>query len=133
MPCCKRHKTKLSDHFDGRRFFDPEVKFKGVGVVKLLKWMLRRKKVNWRRVELLESDVPPVRVIGDNLRVSSVGHNSFLIQTEGLNILTDPVWSYRGLNFRIFPQLILCGLATTTTIILTCRLLLNSGKIISHV
>ena len=35
------------------------------------------------------------RVDGDKVRLSFVGHASWLIQTAGLNILVDPVWSMR--------------------------------------
>jgi L-ascorbate metabolism protein UlaG (beta-lactamase superfamily) len=38
-------------------------------------------------------DRPPARVDGDAIRVSFVGHATFLIQGGGLNMLTDPVWS----------------------------------------
>ncbi|HEX2941366.1 MAG TPA: MBL fold metallo-hydrolase [Rhodopila sp.] len=42
------------------------------------------------------ADHPPARVDGDALRISFVGHATFLIQAGGLNILTDPVWSERA-------------------------------------
>jgi L-ascorbate metabolism protein UlaG (beta-lactamase superfamily) len=42
-----------------------------------------------------DQDVPPRRVEGEVLRVSFVGHASLLLQTAGLNILLDPVWSER--------------------------------------
>lgn len=41
-------------------------------------------------------DHPPPTVHGGDLRVSYVGHVSLLLQTRGLNILTDPVWSERA-------------------------------------
>ena len=43
------------------------------------------------------SDTPPQRVAGPEWRISYVGHASLLIQTAGLNILIDPVWSERVL------------------------------------
>ena len=46
------------------------------------------------------ADRPPARVEGAGLRVSFVGHASWLIQTAGLNILLDPVWSQRASPFR---------------------------------
>jgi L-ascorbate metabolism protein UlaG (beta-lactamase superfamily) len=46
------------------------------------------------------SDRPPPRVEGAAWRVSYVGHASFLVQTAGLNILLDPVWSMRASPFR---------------------------------
>jgi L-ascorbate metabolism protein UlaG (beta-lactamase superfamily) len=39
------------------------------------------------------------RVDGDRLVVTMVGHATLLIQTAGLNILTDPVWSARASPF----------------------------------
>ena len=41
------------------------------------------------------SDTPPARVMS-GVRLSFVGHASWLIQTAGLNILVDPVWSQRA-------------------------------------
>ncbi|TIU89863.1 MAG: hypothetical protein E5W09_34280, partial [Mesorhizobium sp.] len=38
---------------------------------------------------------PAKRIDGSGLRLTMVGHSSLLIQTAGLNILTDPVWSRR--------------------------------------
>lgn len=38
---------------------------------------------------------PPERVRGTGLRVTFVNHSTFLLQTAGLNLLTDPVWSER--------------------------------------
>ena len=43
---------------------------------------------------------PPARVAGADWRVCYVGHASFLIQTAGLNMLLDPVWSKRASPFR---------------------------------
>jgi hypothetical protein len=45
-------------------------------------------------------DCPPARLEGTALRISYVGHASMLIQTAGLNILLDPVWSKRASPFR---------------------------------
>jgi len=39
---------------------------------------------------------PPMRVNGAKVRLSFVGHASWLIQAAGLNILIDPVWSARA-------------------------------------
>ena len=44
--------------------------------------------------------VRPHRVEGAAWRLSYVGHASWLIQTAGLNILIDPVWSERASPFR---------------------------------
>ena len=88
----------MSDHFDGVRFFDPHSSplkktgdlvrfFSGSGE----KWP--------ERAPSPYSDRPPARVEGKAIRVSYVGHASWLIQTAGLNILCDPVWSERASPF----------------------------------
>jgi len=93
------YRGKPSDHFDGISFFDlvenQKTTFKDV-----LKWQMGRKKSFWpKSIPLLKTDSPPERVYGKELRVSNVGHATFLIQTEGLNLLTDPIWSKRASPF----------------------------------
>ena len=39
---------------------------------------------------------PPPRVEGPAIRLTFIGHSSFLLQTEGVNLLIDPVWSERA-------------------------------------
>src|ERR1700692_3986987 len=87
-----------SDHFDGMHFFDPDgAPPKSLGEV--LRWQFgsgrqRQKWPEW--VPSPYADTPPPRVSGDRVRLSFVGHASWLIQTAGLNILADPVWSARA-------------------------------------
>jgi L-ascorbate metabolism protein UlaG (beta-lactamase superfamily) len=93
----------VSDHFDGERFFDPggaPPRSRG----DLLRWRfgrqsraLRAKWPAWAPSPY--ADRPPERVQGAAWRVSYVGHASFLMQTAGLNILFDPVWSKRASPF----------------------------------
>src|SRR5438552_11134211 len=86
-----------SDHFNGTHFFDPDgVPPKSLGEV--LRWQFGggRKRATWPDwAPSPHADTPPARVDGDKVRLSFVGHVSWLIQTAGLNILIDPVWSER--------------------------------------
>ena len=94
----------VPDHFDGERFFDPY----GVppkGRHDLLRWLIDRywrgtkaKWPSWAPSPYAER--PPARVDGADCRITYVGHASFLIQTAGLNMLLDPVWSKRASPFR---------------------------------
>ncbi len=85
----------VSDHFDGSHFFNPWAKREGT-FLSVLKWKMGPKGKTWpKHVDNLFADLPPARVEGDKLRLSFVGHATVLIQTEGLNILTDPVWSQK--------------------------------------
>jgi L-ascorbate metabolism protein UlaG (beta-lactamase superfamily) len=89
----------VSDHFDGEVFFNPH----GTpprGRRDVLRWMvgsrLRGRRAKWpARAPSPYADRPPPLVDGAGLRVSYVGHASFLVQTARLNILLDPVWSER--------------------------------------
>ena len=93
----KTYDGPVSDHFDGLTFFDPDgVPPKSLGEV--LRWQFGsgRQRKNWAEwVPSPFSDTPPARVEGNKVRLSFVGHASWLIQTAGLNILVDPVWSMR--------------------------------------
>jgi L-ascorbate metabolism protein UlaG (beta-lactamase superfamily) len=85
-----------SDHFDGETFFDshgaaPKSR------TDLLRWWTMRDKAEWpERAPSPFADRPPARVHGDSWRIAYVGHASFLLQTAGVNILIDPVWSERA-------------------------------------
>ncbi len=57
------------------------------------RWQLTRDKAQWpKHIENKTFDKPPPRVT-DGARIDFVGHASLFIQSGGLNILIDPVWS----------------------------------------
>ena len=93
-----------SDHFDGERFFNPQ----GAPPRRrreLLRWLLERRRDGARArwpawAPSPFADRPPPRVEGAAWRIAYVGHASWLLQTAGLNLLLDPVWSQRASPFR---------------------------------
>ncbi len=94
----------VSDHFDGERFFDaaaaPPRRRRDL-LLWFLQRRLRRTKAKWPDwAPSPFADHPPPRVEGAACRVAYVGHASWLIQTAGLNILLDPIWSERASPFR---------------------------------
>jgi L-ascorbate metabolism protein UlaG (beta-lactamase superfamily) len=92
----------VSDHFDGSHFFNPGGVEPG-GLRALLKWQFGGggNRSRWPKavVSPFLPAKPMVRVDGEDLRITMVGHASMLIQVAGLNILTDPVWSERASPF----------------------------------
>ena len=84
-----------SDHFDGDQFFTPDAPPKR-GSKDLLRWMLTRNQARWREERRRGTSLPPATVEGDRLLVTFVNHSTVLIQTAGVNILTDPIWSERA-------------------------------------
>jgi len=84
----------LSDHFDGERFHNRERGRQTEG--SFLKWQATREAGEWpEHPEATYGPKPPERVDGGRLRVTFVNHSTTLIQMDGVNILTDPVWSER--------------------------------------
>jgi L-ascorbate metabolism protein UlaG (beta-lactamase superfamily) len=93
------YRGPVTDHFDGKKFFTPGGK-PANGLVDVLKWMLRRKQGPWKTVTTAKvGNKPAIRVEGGYC-ITFVNHSTFLIQADGLNLLTDPVWSERTSPFQ---------------------------------
>jgi L-ascorbate metabolism protein UlaG (beta-lactamase superfamily) len=95
-----RHAGPPSAHFDGHRFHnDPPI---DKGFFEFLRWRITREPREDWVVDLapVEAAPPPARVEGDAMVVTFVNHATVLIQTRGLNLLTDPIWSERTSPFR---------------------------------
>jgi L-ascorbate metabolism protein UlaG (beta-lactamase superfamily) len=84
-----------SDHFDGERFVNEEpLKSQGFGA--FLKFMFGSQRQPWREwTDNNSYPAPPERVGTGELRVTFINHSTTLIQMDGLNIVTDPIWSER--------------------------------------
>jgi len=114
------YKGPVSDHFDGLRFFDPDGS-PPKSLAEVLRWQLTRKQARWPEyVPSPFRDQPPPGIGPERIRLSFVGHVSWLIQTAGKNILLDPVWSERaspfsfagpkrvtdpGIDFEVLPRI----------------------------
>ena len=99
VPAVEPGDLPRSDHFDGRRFFNPDGQQGSGGdarrgPVGLLESLFSRAH-SWPRVPVTPTR-PPARVGGAAMAVTWIGHSTVLVQTQGLNILTDPVWAERS-------------------------------------
>ena len=84
-----------SDHFDGKRFFNPGETEKQ-GFKEFLTWVRNRQRGPWEKwVDITPGPAPAACVDGDDLHITYINHSTFLIQLKGLNILIDPIWSKR--------------------------------------
>ena len=93
-----RYHGPPSDHFDGRRFHNP-TPFKDRQIEDALRLevhALEGKRGYWDGWQDLPTDTPPTRVGAGMVRVTFVNHATVLIQTDSLNVLTDPIWSKRA-------------------------------------
>lgn len=85
-----------SDHFKGGRFLNPGPDERH-GFLDFLRWRLTSRPGDWKmRADARPGAPPPHVVDAGRLRVTFVGHATVLVQADGLNILTDPVWSERA-------------------------------------
>ncbi len=93
-------KGPVSRHFDGKKFHNIGEEDRTVTEEEhtrwdALKWMITRDKAMWEKREVKQ--VKPVeRVAGKELHTTFINHATVLIQTEGLNVLTDPMYGRRA-------------------------------------
>jgi len=63
---------------------------------RFLKFFLTDKREPWPQwIESAYAEKPVERVGAEKIRYTFINHATVLIQTASLNILTDPIWSYR--------------------------------------
>ena len=87
----------LSDHYDGRRFFNPGVPRSSRGLLQVLRWRLRGERAAWP-TEVSGDPVyppPPETVTNGSVAITFINHASFLVRFPGSVILTDPIFSER--------------------------------------
>ena len=87
-----------SDHFDGQRFFNPNVSA-GQSTAAVPR-MLLEPRARWpKRVEVAASKPPALD--GNAAAITFIGHATFLIQTQAGNLLTDPMYSQCAGPFNV--------------------------------
>lgn len=89
------HHGQKTDHFDGKKFhnIDPEWRIHKGNAKAFIRWLFHRPRNDWKWRKNVAAAKPLLRVFGGIVRVTNVNHATFLIQTNGLNVLTDPIWS----------------------------------------
>jgi len=103
---CAEDKGRISDHFDGKLFFNPAIRSlpplppgeepRRSSSRWIWRWALGIDQPKWPQIADGTPGKPPAaHVPKGSLFVTPVGHATFLIQLDGLNILTDPIWSDR--------------------------------------
>ncbi len=91
-----RYHGPITNHFNGRNFRNLEPPERR-GLIDFLRWQLTSQRGHWNKwTDSKPGSAPPTRLNGKDLRVTFVNHATVLIQTEGLNIVTDPIWSERA-------------------------------------
>ncbi|HMT45205.1 MAG TPA: MBL fold metallo-hydrolase [Chakrabartia sp.] len=100
-----------SGHYDGSHFFNPD----GDDILRaptgrsrgnfLWRWITGQDgRAVWPDSVPVTQSKPAARVEGDAMVATWIGHATVLVQTQGLNILTDPIWAERAGPFGIGPK-----------------------------
>lgn len=91
-----RRKEEKCSFFDGKRYSNQDPLVDKRTILDLLTWLFTRRPPSWKPVS------PPLphktfrqRVDQGELSITFVNHSTLLVQVDGLNILTDPIWSER--------------------------------------
>ncbi len=106
----------ISDHFDGVHFSNIKIgevteggarhhRLEKTNAFILFVYFVKKHfdSIRWHRRELSLGSTKPENIVGGSeIVITFVGHSTVLLQTEGLNILTDPMWATRAGPYGIF-------------------------------
>ena len=94
--CLMNQAFPLSDHCDGRHFFNPGPSRPARGLGQVLRWRLQGDRAPWPvRVSDPVFAPPPDVVAPDSVAITFVNHATFLLRVPGAVVLTDPIFSER--------------------------------------
>ncbi len=94
IPGCTYYSGPPSDHFDGSHFHGNTTDH---AFTDHIKWLWEMETVEWPEWVDDPPQPPPVKHVKEGeLRITYINHATVLIQIDGINILTDPIWSERA-------------------------------------
>lgn len=101
-----------SGHYDGERFFNPDgdgdtLRMPRPGGRRGFLWSQLTGddgRPAWPNTVAVDASRPAARVMGDAMVATWIGHATVLVQTQGLNILTDPIYAERAGPFGLGPR-----------------------------
>ncbi len=93
------HQADIDVHHDGERYHVPDHNVVNC-TSDFWKWQTSGEKRKWPDwIDNEPHPAPPPRVPDDNLSITWIGHATVLIQTGGINVVTDPFFSMRASPF----------------------------------
>ncbi len=91
------HNGPTQRNFDGKKFINQVPRLRDP--LRAMKTAWETKNSTWSPRAIETKAKPQDRVDGAEMVATFVGHSTVLIQTEGINLLTDPHWSDRASPF----------------------------------
>tara|TARA_Y100000389_G_scaffold83564_1_gene80152 strand:+ start:5072 stop:6103 length:1032 start_codon:yes stop_codon:yes gene_type:complete len=97
IPACSYPDLKLqkSTNFDGKKFINLQPPKESNTFLKFLKWKIQGNKAEWPKWVEITQTKPKYQKIEKGINVIFINHATLLVQIDGVNILTDPVYSNR--------------------------------------
>ncbi|TGK05716.1 MBL fold metallo-hydrolase [Leptospira selangorensis] len=93
--CCASTKYPDSDHFDGKRFYNP-TQIEENGIWRMIKLLATIHFEKWpENVQNEKKEHIKIPLYKNQIAITFINHATVLIQSHEMNILTDPVWSNR--------------------------------------
>ena len=89
-----------SDHFNGSTFVNTIPMKKGAGDMASLGWGSLTKASQWPDWVEVEPQTIAQERVHEGIAITYINHATFLVQVDGINILTDPVYSKRASPFQ---------------------------------
>ena len=89
-------------NFNGKTFSNLDG-VKARGFLDIIKWALSGDPGIWRPLSEQDAEYGSLshsRIHGNEANITFINHATFLIQVDGVNILTDPIWSLRASPFQ---------------------------------
>lgn len=86
----------LSDHSDGKRFYNRDGSDKGLSDISRFLWESLWSEAEWPESVTNRAVAAIPDRVTQGIRTTYINHATVLIQVSGLNILTDPIWSERA-------------------------------------
>ncbi|MBA3895536.1 MAG: MBL fold metallo-hydrolase [Sphingomonadaceae bacterium] len=105
------YRGSVSAHFDGTRFFNPDGEdtfapapggSRGSFIVRYL--LGTDDRPPWPKHVAVTPTKPAARIEGERMVATWIGHATVLVQTNGLNILTDPIYADSAGPFGFGPK-----------------------------
>ena len=97
----KSYKGPRGDHFNGRKFYQPGGNKMG-DFRELMAYQLTNRRAKWHKyVPKQTVSDPPPHSLSEGIGYKHINHSTVLIQLNGVNILTDPIYVKRASPFQI--------------------------------